>query len=300
MNLQHLKYFDVLAKEQHYTRSSKLLNVTQPSLSNAISTLEEELGVPLFEKKGRNVVLTKPGAIFHEYVIKTLNVLNEGIETVTKISRGSGCISFAFLPVLGTTYVPKLVQEFQQTHPDQEISFDFHTSTGVTKKIIDGIKNMNYDIGICSYLEDEPAIEFLPIASQELVVITPLDHPLAQFDEIYLEQTQPFPQIGFSKNSGLHNVIDQVFRKHNCSYQTIYETTVDQVIAGLVSQNFGIAVVPNMYILKHLPLKTIHLKNPYTERTFYLVTNKEAYLTPAVTHFKEFVLAQSNPTEIVY
>ena len=152
MNLQHLKYFDVLAKEQHYTRSSKLLNVTQPSLSNAISTLEEELGVPLFEKKGRNVVLTKPGAIFHEYVIKTLNVLNEGIETVTKISRGSGCISFAFLPVLGTTYVPKLVQEFQQTHPDQEISFDFHTSTGVTKKIIDGIKNMNYDIGICSYL----------------------------------------------------------------------------------------------------------------------------------------------------
>lgn len=51
MNLQHLKYFDVLAREQHYTRSSKLLNVTQPSLSNAISSLESELGVPLFEKR---------------------------------------------------------------------------------------------------------------------------------------------------------------------------------------------------------------------------------------------------------
>lgn len=51
MNLQHLKYFDVLAKEQHYTRSSKILNVTQPSLSNAIASLEDELGITLFEKK---------------------------------------------------------------------------------------------------------------------------------------------------------------------------------------------------------------------------------------------------------
>ncbi|MGX7197380.1 LysR family transcriptional regulator [Enterococcus olivae] len=300
MNLQHLKYFDVLAREQHYTRSSKLLNVTQPSLSNAISTLEEELGVPLFEKKGRNVVLTKPGVIFHDYVTRTLGILDEGIETVTKISRGSGFISFAFLPVLGTTYVPKLVHAFHQANPDKEISFDFHTSTGVTNEIIDGIKNMNYDIGFCSYLPNEPSIEFLPIASQELVVIVPLNHPLAQFDEIYLEQTQPYPQIGFSKNSGLRSVIDNAFKKNNCTYQTVYETTVDQVIAGLVSQDFGIAVVPNMYILKHLPLKTLRLKNPETERSFYLATNKEAYLTPAVINFKEFVLAHSDPSEIIY
>ena len=66
--------------------------------------------------------------------------------------------------------------------------------------------------------------------------------------------------------------------------------TVDQVIAGLVSQGFGIAVVPNM----------IHLKNVIQDRSFYLVTNKEAYLTPAVISFKEFVLAHSDPKEIVY
>ena len=106
MNLQHLKYFDVLAREQHYTRSSKILNVTQPSLSNAIASLEDELGITLFEKKGRNVVLTKPGKIFQDYIARTLGTLDDGIETVTKISKGSGFISFAFLPVLGTTFVP--------------------------------------------------------------------------------------------------------------------------------------------------------------------------------------------------
>lgn len=300
MNLQHLKYFDVLAREQHYTRSSKILNVTQPSLSNAIASLEDELGITLFEKKGRNVVLTKPGKIFQDYVARTLGTLDDGIETVTKISKGSGFISFAFLPVLGTTFVPKLVRGFHDANPDKEILFDFHTSSGVTREIVDGIKTMHYDIGIASYLPDEPSVEFLPIASQELVVIAPLDHPLAQFDNIYLEQTQPYEQIGFSKSSGLRNVIDEIFKKNNCSYNIVYEVTVDQVIAGLVSQGFGIAVVPNMSILKHLPLKTIHLKNVIQDRSFYLVTNKEAYLTPAVISFKEFVLAHSDPKEIVY
>lgn len=300
MNLQHLKYFDVLANEQHYTRSSKILNVTQPSLSNAISSLESELGITLFEKKGRNVVLTKPGMIFHDYVKKTLQTLDTGIETVEKISRGSGFISFAFLPVLGTTYVPNLTRLFLAANQNQQIQFDFHTSDGVSKRIVEGVRNMKYDIGICSYIPNELSIEFLPVASQELVVIAPLDHPLAKFDEIYLEQTQPFEQIVFSKNSGLRDIVDELFQKNNSTYKIGYEVTVDQVIAGLVSQGFGIAVVPNMYILKHLPLKTIHLKNITRSRSFYLVTNKEAYLTPAVINFKEFVLAHSSPDEIVY
>lgn len=300
MNLQHLKYFDVLAREQHYTRSSKILNVTQPSLSNAIATLEAELELTLFEKKGRNVVLTKPGELFHEYVKQTLHVLEDGITAATKISKGNGFISFAFLPILGTTFVPKLVRDFHDANPEKQILFDFHTSTGVTKEIIDGVKNMTYDIGICSYMSDEPTIEFVPIAKQQLVVITPLDHPLAQYDEISLAQTTPYEQIAFSKNSGLRSIIDEVFQKNNASYTILYEVTVDQVIAGLVSQGFGIAVVPNMYLLQHLPLKTIRLTDPFCERAFYMITNKEAYLTPAVVNFKQFATIQIDPTTIVY
>lgn len=64
MNLNHLYYFRALAKEEHYTRTAKLLSITQPSLSHAISCLEEELGVQLFEKHGRNAKLTKYGKIF--------------------------------------------------------------------------------------------------------------------------------------------------------------------------------------------------------------------------------------------
>ena len=73
MNLYHLRYFVTLAHLEHYTKAADVLAITQPSLSHAISSLEEELGVKLFEKNGRNVSLTKYGKSFLEDVEQTLN-----------------------------------------------------------------------------------------------------------------------------------------------------------------------------------------------------------------------------------
>ena len=63
MNLNQLQYFKILAQEEHYTRAAQMLSITQPSLSHAIAQLEEELGTRLFEKKGRNIVLTRYGKL---------------------------------------------------------------------------------------------------------------------------------------------------------------------------------------------------------------------------------------------
>ena len=74
MNLYHLRYFVTLAHLEHYTKAAENLSITQPSLSHAISLLENELGVALFEKEGRNIVLTKYGKIFLKDVEKSLEI----------------------------------------------------------------------------------------------------------------------------------------------------------------------------------------------------------------------------------
>ena len=78
MNLNQLIYFATLAQLQHVTRASEKLNIAQPSLSKAIANLEQELGVDLFEKQGRNVVLTRQGKLYLDYVEKALESLEEG------------------------------------------------------------------------------------------------------------------------------------------------------------------------------------------------------------------------------
>lgn len=299
MNLQHLKYFNILAQEEHYTRSSKLLNITQPSLSNAIALLEEELGVQLFEKHGRNVALTQPGRVFHEHVIRTLASLESGIDTISKISKGFGHISFAFLEVLGTSYAPSISKQFLNSNPEKNIQFEFHSGS-VSTEIIAGLKSFRYDIGISSFIANEPTIEFIPIASQELIVITALDHPLACYDEVSLKDLEEYPQIIFSQKSALRELIDDIYARNKITYTKAYEVKTDQVIAGLVSQNWGIAIIPNMLMLDSLPIKRIKLKDIGWERYFYLAYNKDMYLPPVVNDFKNFILKEANPQRILY
>ena len=83
MNLSHLYYFRTLAEVQHYTRAAEKLFITQPTLSNAVSQLEKELGIPLFEKDGRNVKLTKQGREFNTYVSQALDLIDKAVD-VTK------------------------------------------------------------------------------------------------------------------------------------------------------------------------------------------------------------------------
>ncbi|MEE0473273.1 MAG: LysR family transcriptional regulator [Holdemanella biformis] len=78
MNLNHLYYFKILAETEHYTQAANMLNITQPSLSHAISQLEDELNCYLFEKQGRNIRLTRYGKIFYEYVKKGLSEIELG------------------------------------------------------------------------------------------------------------------------------------------------------------------------------------------------------------------------------
>lgn len=82
MNLQWLYYFNTIAELEHYTRAAERLHVSQSNLSHAIKELEEELGAELFERKGRNIKLTKYGEIFQPYVQKTISSLEEGISTL--------------------------------------------------------------------------------------------------------------------------------------------------------------------------------------------------------------------------
>lgn len=289
MNLYHLRYFVTLAHLEHYTKAAELLSITQPSLSHAISSLEKELGVKLFEKEGRNVVLTKCGQAFLEDVEQSLGILDSSINKLQMTGSGEGEIDIAFLRTLSTQLVPGMVKDYLEQHPKQNIHFRFHNSTGLTPDMIEGLKNRKYDIAFCSKMDNEPSIEFVPVARQELVLIVPNGHPLCTREEIDLSDTLVYPHIAFSKRSGLRPIIDKLFRECKSSPHIAYEVEEDQAVAGLVSAGFGIAVVPHMALLQYMPVQIIRINNPTWQRIFYMCTLKDVYQAPAVLDFKEFV-----------
>ncbi len=288
MNLLYLRYFVELAHTQHYTRAAEHLCITQPSLSHAIAQMETELGVPLFEKNGRGIMLTHFGEQFLACAQQTLATLDDGIDTLQRVGRGEGIIRLGLLRTLGVDYVPDLAARFLAANPDKNIRFTFHS--GITKDLLDGLAARQFDIVFCSQPYLERKLTAVPVNKQDLVLVVPRNHPLAQQHTVDLAETLLYPQVYFAKGTGLRIIIDELFRQIGGTPTIAYETEEDQVIAGLVAHGFGIAVVPYMEMLLRLDVKILQIVRPVWERNFYMVTDDRAYQSMAVRQFRQFVL----------
>ncbi len=288
MNLNQLYYFKTIAKLQHFRLASQELNISQPSLSYSMSSLEDELGTCLFEKQGRNVILTKYGKVFLEYVEKSLSILELGQEKVKRLtSSTNGNIDIAYVFPLAPSYIPKTARNFLDIKDNSKISFTFRQ--GVTSEIINGLKSSKYDLGFCSYVENEPDILFEPILKQELIVIAHPDHPLSKLDSIELKEIEPYPIIAYDRGSGLGKLISNIFKDIGLNPNIAFEGEDENAVSGLVAENFGIAVVAKNSQLSSVNVKQITISNPIYNRYIYLAYVKDRYLTPATIKFIDYV-----------
>lgn len=290
MNLDYLRYFVKLAEVRHYTRAAEQLRITQPSLSHAIHLLEGELGVPLFEKSGRNTVLTRFGQEFLECARRTLATLDQGVQSLKHSAQGEGLLRVGFLRALGTEYIPKLAAKFLEANPDKQIRFEFHTDR--TQPLLDGLLNQTYDLIFCSKPSPQLHVTAVPVAQQDLVLIVPKNHPLSSQHSVDLAETLPYPQICFTQSAGLRDLIDGLFDQVGGHPQIAYETEEDQVIAGLVAQGFGIAIVPYMDLLLKLELSILQISSPPYKRDFFMVHNNAVFVPPVAGNFRQFVLKE--------
>jgi len=289
MNLSHLYYFRTLAKTQHYAQAAAQLYITQPNLSYAMAALEKEIGTCLFEKKGRNVILTKYGEVFLEYVTRALSELEAGQKKIRESTNiSTGIIDLAFIYTLGSYFVPNLINRFLSYETNKGISFSLRHNN--TDNIIKGLKNEKLDLGFCSYVDNEPDIEFTPVMEQELVLIVPRKHPLATLETVDLKQVAPYPMVTFIKECALRYFIDGLFKQVGILPQIACETEEDSAIASLVANDFGVAVVPQIPLLEHFDVKILPIVSPHYQLHIYLAYAKKKYLTPAVHQFRQFVI----------
>lgn len=288
MNLNQLRYFVTLAHLEHYTKAAEELKISQPSLSHAMTTLEEELETSLFQKQGRNVTLTKYGKLFLTYVEEALQILDLGIgKTRAMTGQTRGRVDLAFIYTLGSEFVPSLVSDFLRIY--EELDVQFHFTVGNTTEVVEGLKNEKYDIAFCSMLESEPSVEFIPIGEERMVVVVPYGHPLSGKEVVSLEEAAVYQQIYYTKNSGLRPVIDKMFEEARIKPKIAYEIEEDGSMAGLVAQEFGIAIMPDIPILRTLNVEVLELYAPDFVRRIYMAVSKENYQTPVVKKFASYV-----------
>ena len=179
MNLSQLYYFRKLAELQHYTKAAKELFITQPTLSGSISSLEQELGVSLFQKAGRNVELTKYGAEFLKYVNASLEQLDKGIAIMKGYSGegDGGVIDLGCIITLQTEFLPRLLNGYSSVN---ERKTEFNINQKPSQELLCGIVEGKHDVAFCAFdaLYNDK-LHQIPVAEQHLVVAMSPSSPLA-------------------------------------------------------------------------------------------------------------------------
>lgn len=287
MNLSQLYYFKTVAYLEHYTRAAEKLRTTQPTISHAIADLQEEIGVDLFMKSGRNVKLTKHGKLYLKYVERALDALEEGrVMLQDSINPDSGTITLTYLSSLDAI-IPRIIAHYYEDTGRTHVKFQFYQ--GPATQLQENLKLGIADIGFSTELPG-PNYESFYLGIHRSVIIVSDRHPFANRSSISLEELRGERFIMYDHQCHIRNYIDQIFKDYKVNPKIVLETTHDNLVSSLVAENFGIALIPEL-LGKDKPqhIKFLDIEDPIPDRQIMLIWKKNHRLPPVTQRFLDYI-----------
>ncbi|MCR8928883.1 LysR family transcriptional regulator [Priestia megaterium] len=289
MEWNQLEYFQTLARIQHFTQAAKMLHITQPALSRSIAKLEEEVGVPLFERQGRTVCLNRYGEMFLKRIEVAITEVEKGKqELLEELNPVSGTISLAFLHIIGTQMVPRILSEFGKKYPHVEFELSQFSNDVAMQKLEQG----KCDFFITSSVTLKDGIRKLDLLTEELFVAVPTGHHLSQNKEVDLFQIIDEPFIGIKSHCGLRDTLDLYFEKIGFTPKTKFEGEEVMTVAGLVSAGLGVSILPAAPALQLDGISWVKLRNPSCTRNIGIAWSENHYMSPSAQLFRNFIVKQ--------
>jgi LysR family transcriptional regulator, benzoate and cis,cis-muconate-responsive activator of ben and cat genes len=243
MELRHLKYFIAVAEEKNFTRASERLFIAQPPLSRSIQQLEEELGVPLFERGSRPLKLTQAGEFFYAHAQELINKSRELKSMTQRVGQITKTLSIGF--VASTMYgkFPKIIRLYRSKYNN----IDLNLIELSTMDQLRSLKEGSIDIGFGRVRHEDPNIRRIILREEKLMCAVPLGHKLCEIDgPIHAKDMADENLIVFPKNPR-PSFADQVlngFRDRAVEPKKIVEVKDLQIAIGLVAAGEGISIVP--------------------------------------------------------
>lgn len=287
MTLAQLNYFVKVAENGHLTQTAKELLIAQPSLTQAIRKLEEELGFLLFEKKGRVLFLTKEGKEFLPYAKEVVEASKKAEQTKEHIyQRYTGNIRFAYTRPMPPNYIPNLLREFFKTN--NKINIESYSAA--TAVILNDLKEDKIDFGFCSGGEEEdPEIRMIPLMEYPIKLVVSQKDSLCESEQLYPDDLMREPGISYTEGSAMDREIQKFFKEQGITPDIHYRTSSEE-IQNFVACGLGWAFIaqngsPMMKGLKILEMPEMTLK-----RVTYIAMRKDRQLSKNAQKFFDFVL----------
>jgi DNA-binding transcriptional LysR family regulator len=258
MELAQLRAFERAAREGSFTRAAEALDLTQPTVSTRIAGLEADLGGPLFER-GRRLKLTALGECFLPYVVRALDVLAAGCDSLADLQCGrSGTISIAALTSMMTWMLPEAVARFRREYPQVDVRVTPREHGDIPAALYDGVATMGISGSVSYYYRN------LEIIAQVRVPIHPLaaaDHPLARRQAegvpLYVEDLYAYTMVRVNLGPKITNFVENLIEYARQQHGIARFSLPALMAPHFVLYQQAIAFLPEGQVKPHLDAGTM-------------------------------------------
>lgn len=275
IELRHMRYFLAVAEELHFRKAAEKLFISQPGLSRQIKTLEDALGIVLFERHTRKVVLTKVGEYLKIEFSMQIKMLSHTLENAKMLQDGKqGALKIGYVGSAMQEVIPNLLLNFEKKHPNilcnlKEID---------NQQQLEALLSFSLDIGFVRLERVPRALEIKPILKENFCLVLPTDHEIdsSNFKSLGQFKEESFILFDAQYSASYHEKVMQIF--DDCGFTPLnsHNTIHASSIFKLVENKLGISIVPKSLAQKRgHQIKFIELDLIAQKTTLSVIWNKK-------------------------
>lgn len=263
MDLEQIRYFLTLSQELHFWNAAEKLFITQSALSRQIQSLEDEMGVKLFERSKRNVQLTKAGTFLQEQWIRMSDEIDSVHRQAKSIHEGTyGTVSIAYPGSIAYGFLPAFISAIANELPEVKLELLEPTDISIEQMLL----NYQLDLALRRDPAENPALQSIALYAEHFSLIVPASHPLTQknFKSLVQVKDEKFILSGLHHQTYYVSTLRDLFRTYGFEPNVHIESDFGAMILGLVAKGLGVSIMPSSYAISapsgvrfiNLPQKT--------------------------------------------
>lgn len=297
MNLNQLRIFYFAVKCGNLSAAGKELFITQPAVSKSVHRLQEFYELKLIDFVGRKLILTDAGEVLFKIAEKIFDLETSAEESLRDFQqRKRGHIRIISSESFGDYYLPEVLIPFCKTYPQVKVSMNILP----TEMVVEQTASLKCQIGFISYFVNHEKLVAQEILDDEIMIITPTNHPLAGRRIIRAQDLEGQSLIMYPEQSAPRRIIDDFLQRHGISVQVPMELSSNRAIKRAVERGVGIALMMHQVAKEEIEeqrLVALSLGDQTLKRKFFFVLHRYRHISESLKRLIDMVHKWASKTD---
>lgn len=287
MDIRQMQYLLEVARLKSFTKAAEALYITQPTISKTIKSMEEDLGVVLFDRIGKTIELTDAGQLIvqqAQQIVASFQNLMAELDDLRNLKKGH--IRIGLPPMVGVSFFPRVIGGFHERYPEITIQLFEDGAKKVESDVAAGL----LDVGVVVLPTVQEGLNSFPFVEEKLNLVVPLNHRLAMRQKADLAELAEEGFVLFREDFTLHDRIIAECAKAGFQPRIIYESSQWDLISEMVAVGLGITLLPETICreVDQERVRILQLVNPSIPWKLGIVWREDRYLSFASREWIRF------------